>query len=84
MSKKAPVRRRVTLQTDTTRRRALQLLSDPPPERRAAFMCMACGKSVTLDFDDDEIATLGNIRNYTGPCPSCNLMTLADRLSLGL
>jgi len=47
-------------------------------------MCMACGKSVTLDFDDDEIATLGNIRNYTGPCPSCNLMTLADRLSLGL
>jgi hypothetical protein len=46
----------------------------PPNECR--FHCITCGWSKTLEFDEEEIEVLGDIRDYGGPCPGCDSMTL--------
>ena len=44
------------------------------------FHCLSCGWSKSLQFEPDEIEALGgNIREYTGPCPQCNMMTLTPK-----
>lgn len=44
------------------------------------FHCMSCGADKTLKFEEDEISALGgDVRSYTGPCWSCDLMTLVPR-----
>lgn len=49
-------------------------------EKRCLFNCVTCGWEKTLEFDDDEIAALnGSVRNYSGPCPQCNSMTLIPK-----
>jgi hypothetical protein len=49
-------------------------------EKRCLFNCVTCGWEKTLEFDDDEIVALGgSVRNYSGPCPGCNSMTLLPK-----
>jgi hypothetical protein len=43
---------------------------------RCRFHCVMCGWNGTLHFDADEIAALGDVREYTGPCQKCNSQTL--------
>jgi hypothetical protein len=49
-------------------------------EKRCLFNCVTCGWEKTLEFEDDEIGALGgSVRNYTGPCPGCQSMTLLPK-----
>jgi len=43
------------------------------------FHCMSCGWNKTLHFDADELEAIGSIRDYTGPCPGCDMMTLVPK-----
>jgi hypothetical protein len=44
------------------------------------FHCLACGWNKSLCFDPEEMEALdNNIRDYTGPCPGCNAMTLTPK-----
>jgi predicted RNA-binding Zn-ribbon protein involved in translation (DUF1610 family) len=50
------------------------------PPNKMEYHCPACGKSCTLEFDEDEMLALdNNIRDYTGPCPSCGAMMLTPK-----
>jgi hypothetical protein len=70
---------------------ALQRVIGGKAPNEEVFWCMSCGfaedpedpskvrypKGLTLQFEPDEIAALGNdIRSYSGPCPCCDFMSL--------
>lgn len=52
-----------------------RMSGDDMPDR-CRFHCVMCGWNGTLHFDADEIAALGDVRSYGGPCQGCNSMTL--------
>lgn len=52
-----------------------RMSGDETPDR-CRFHCVMCGWNGTLHFEADEIAALGNVREYTGPCQGCNSQTL--------
>jgi len=52
-----------------------RMSGDEQPDR-CRFHCVMCGWNGTLHFDADEIAALGSVRDYTGPCQTCNSQTL--------
>jgi hypothetical protein len=47
-------------------------------DKRILFFCLTCGWKSTMEFSDDEIEAMptGSARDYPGPCPGCQSMTL--------
>jgi len=60
---------------DEARAIVRRMSGDDMPDR-CRFHCVMCGWNGTLHFDADEIAALGDVRSYGGPCQGCNSMTL--------
>jgi hypothetical protein len=67
---------------DEARSLALKIAGEELPDE-CLFSCITCGWKSTLKFDESEIAALDNdITSYSGPCPTCNSMTLVPHASL--
>lgn len=60
---------------DQARAIVRRMSGDEEPDR-CRFHCVMCGWNGTLHFDADEIAALGDVRSYGGPCQGCSSMTL--------
>jgi hypothetical protein len=57
-------------------RALVRRLSDEPTPDRCRFHCVMCGWNGTLHFEPDEVAALGDVSTYGGPCQGCQSMTL--------
>lgn len=63
-------------------RLALRLAGEEVPDE-CRFVCIQCGWDKTLRFEKDEIAALGDVRSYVGPCGGCGMEMLRPYDALG-